>query len=291
MDGQKKSIEDLVRAMHRVRRPGSVGKADFDRGRRFCYKSVRGSFDHRPQGVRMKPLGIISGTVLLQGKGIFTDLREETIETEFGSATLFRSPEIVFIARHGTEPRRHILPHLINHKANLAAMKERGVREILGVHSTGALKRRLKPGTLVVPDDYILLGSGPTVVRDKATHIVPVLSAEIRRKWLEAARDCGVNCIDGGIYWQTAGPRFETRAEIAMMSQFADLVGMTMASEAVIAQELEIPYASFCSVDNFAHGLEDKALTLEKILWHARQNTEATLRVLTRYIERDRQPT
>ncbi|MDD4998616.1 MAG: hypothetical protein PHI99_10745, partial [Syntrophales bacterium] len=67
--------------------------------------------------------------------------------------------------------------------------------------------------------------------------------------------------------------------------------GMTMASEAVIAQELEIPYASFCSVDNFAHGLEDKALTLEKILWHARQNTEATLRVLTRYIERDRQPT
>ena len=89
----------------------------------------------------MKPLGIISGTVLLQGKGIFTDLREETIETEFGSATLFRSPEIVFIARHGTEPRRHILPHLINHKANLAAMKERGVREILGIHSTGALKR------------------------------------------------------------------------------------------------------------------------------------------------------
>ena len=235
----------------------------------------------------MKPLGIISGTVLLQGKGIFADLREETVETEFGRAALFCSAGIVFIARHGTEPRRHILPHLINHKANLTALKRRGVREILGVHSTGALKRRLKPGMLVVPDDYILLGAGPTVVREKATHIVPVLSPDVRRKWLEAARDCDLDCVDGGIYWQTVGPRLETRAEIAMISQFADLVGMTMASEAVIAQELEIPYASLCSVDNFAHGLEEKALTLEKILWHTRHNAEATLRVLTRYIERD----
>jgi 5'-methylthioadenosine phosphorylase len=237
----------------------------------------------------MKPLGIISGTVLLKGKGIFADLREETVETEFGRTTLFCSTDIIFIARHGTDPHRHILPHLINHEANLTALKGFGVREILGVHSTGALNRRLKPGMLVVPDDYILPGAGPTVIREKATHIVPVLSADVRRKWLEAARDCNLDCVDGGIYWQTAGPRFETRAEIAMISQFADLVGMTMASEAVIAQELEIPYASLCSVDNFAHGLEEKAFTLEKILWHARHNAEATLRVLTRYIQRDTQ--
>jgi 5'-methylthioadenosine phosphorylase len=235
----------------------------------------------------MKPLGIISGTVLLQGKGIFADLREEMVETEFGRAALFCSANIIFIARHGTEPHRHILPHLINHKANLTALKRLGVREILGVHSTGALKRRLKPGMLVVPDDYILLGAGPTVVREKATHIVPVLSEDVRRKWLEAVRDCDLDCVDGGIYWQTVGPRFETRAEIAMISKFADLVGMTMASEAVIAQELEIPYASLCSVDNFAHGLEEKALTLEKILRHARHNAESILRILTRYIERD----
>ena len=234
----------------------------------------------------MKPLGIISGTLLLQGKGIFADLREETVETDFGRATVFCSADIVFIARHGTDPHRHILPHLINHPANLTALKKLGVREILGVHSTGALKRRLKPGMLVVPDDYILPRPGPRS-SGKKPHIVPVLSAEVRRKWLEAARDCALDCIDGGIYWQTAGPRLETRAEIAMISQFADLVGMTMASEAIIAQELEIPYASLCSVDNFAHGLEEKALTMEKILWHARHNAESILRILTRYIERD----
>lgn len=235
----------------------------------------------------MKPLGIISGTVLLQGKGIFSGLREETIATEFGPSTVFRSADIAFIARHGTDPSRHVLPHRINHEANLAALKSLGVREIAAIHSTGALKRRLKPGTLVVPDDYILLGKGPTVARDRAMHIVPVLNEKIRRKWLEAAGDSALRCVDGGIYWQSAGPRFETRAEIAMISQFADLVGMTMASEAVVAQELEIPYASLCSVDNYAHGLMKTPLDAGEVSRRAQQSAESVLRILNRYVERD----
>jgi 5'-methylthioadenosine phosphorylase len=140
---------------------------------------------------------------------------------------------------------------------------------------------------LVVPDDYIVPAGGPTIVRENSAHIVPALSAEVRRKWLEAVRNCDLDCVDGGIYWQTVGPRFETRAEIAMISQFADLVGMTMASEAIITQELEIPFAPLCSVDNYANGLEEKELTMEKILRHARHNAEAILRILTQYIETD----
>ncbi len=233
----------------------------------------------------MKPLGVISGTVLLRGKGLFSGLREETVETEFGRATVFHSPDIVFIARHGTDRRRHLLPHLIDHASNLAALKNLGVREIVGVHSTGSVKRRLKPGMLVVPDDYILLGPGPTAVREKAAHIVPVLNAQVRQKLLQAARDAAIDCVDGGIYWQTAGPRFETRAEIAMISRFADLVGMTMASEAAIAQELDLPFASLCSVDNYGHGLVKKALTLEEVLASAQKNAESILRFLTKYVE------
>jgi 5'-methylthioadenosine phosphorylase len=239
----------------------------------------------------MKPLGIISGTVPLHGKGIFADLCEEKVETAFGPATLYRNADIVFLPRHGTDPGCHILPHRINHEANLTALKESGVREVVGVHSTGSLKRHRQPGMLVVPDDYILLGAGPTVIRNQATHIVPVLSAEVRRKLLAAARDCGINCVDGGIYWQTHGPRFETCAEIAMISQFADLVGMTMAGEAALAQELSLPFASLCTVDNFAHGLVEQALTMETVIEYARRNAEATLRILTRYIECDAHPT
>jgi 5'-methylthioadenosine phosphorylase len=234
----------------------------------------------------MKSLGIISGTVFLQGKGIFADLSEERLETPFGPALVLRSSEVAFVPRHGTDPRCHILPHLINHQANLLALKELGVGEVIGVNSTGSLKRRLKPGMLVVPDDYLMPTPGPTAIRKKPVHITPVLHGETRRKLLAATRESGVDVIDGGIYWQTAGPRLETRAEIAMMAQFADIVGMTMASEAIIAQELEIPYASLCSVDNFAHGLEDKELTMEKILWHARRNAETILRILGSYLER-----
>jgi 5'-methylthioadenosine phosphorylase len=232
----------------------------------------------------MKPLGIISGTVFLQGMGIFADLREETRETQFGLALVLRSADVAFIPRHGKDPHHHILPHLINHQANLQALKDLGVEQILGVNSTGSLKRRLKPGMIIVPDDYLMLATGPTVAREKPVHITPALNAEVRRRLLEAARGCAIEVIDGGTYWQTAGPRFETRAEIAMISTFADLVGMTMASEAIIAQELDLPYASLCSVDNYAHGLEDKELNMEKVLWHARRNAETILRILTGYL-------
>ena len=233
----------------------------------------------------MQPLGIISGTLFLHGQTHFADLREETVDTAYGPALALRSAEIVFIPRHGNDPRRHILPHLINHPANLLAMKELGVREIIGIHSTGSLKRRIKPGTLVVPDDYLMPTPGPTVIDNAPVHIVPVLNDQVRQKLLKAARGAG-DINDGGIYWQTAGPRLETRAEIAMMSRFADLVGMTMASEAIIAQELEIPFASLCSVDNFAHGIEDKekALTMEQIREHAQRNIEKISLILDRYI-------
>lgn len=231
----------------------------------------------------MQPLGIIAGTIALH-PSLFGDLEEEQVETAFGEATVFRSAEVVFIARHGKDPGCHILPHRINHRANLAALKALDVREVLGIHSTGSLKRRLRPGTLVVPDDYLMPSPGPTVITDQAVHITPALSEDVRRKCLQAARKCRCPVTDGGIYWQTAGPRLETRAEIAMMSRFADLVGMTMASEAILAQELSLPFASLCSVDNYAHGIETRGLTLERIHLQARRSSERILRILERYL-------
>jgi 5'-methylthioadenosine phosphorylase len=235
----------------------------------------------------MGKLGIISGTLALQGKGIFGELTEEIVETGFGAALVLHAPRLALIPRHGKDPHRHILPHRINHAANLTALKMLGVDEIIGIHSTGSLKKKLKPGAIVIPDDYILLYGGPTIFDSsdsKAVHITPVLHDEIRQKAIEAARRSGIDIIDGGVYWQTRGPRFETRAEIALMSRFADVVGMTMAAEAVIAQELEIPFASICSVDNFAHGIGEQKLTLESILWHARRNRETIIRIILKYL-------
>lgn len=236
----------------------------------------------------MGKLGIISGTLALQGKGIFGELTEEIVETDFGTVLVLHTPQLALIPRHGKDPRRHILPHRINHTANLTALKMLGVDEVIGINSTGSLKKELKPGAIVIPDDYILLDGGPTIFDSsdsKPVHITPVLHDGVRRKAIDAARLSGIDIVDNGVYWQTRGPRLETRAEIRFMSRFADVVGMTMASEAVIAQELEIPYASICSVDNFAHGIGEQKLTLEGILWHARRNRETIIQIILKYLE------
>jgi 5'-methylthioadenosine phosphorylase len=236
----------------------------------------------------LEPLGIISGIILLRGKGIFQNLEEKEIATEFGKVPVFLSDTIAFIPRHGKNPKKHILPHLINHQANLKALKDIGVKEVISVNSTGSLKKKLKPGMIVVPDDFIMFPGTPTTLHGKATHITPRLSSEVRQKWMEAAHDCAIKVVDGGVYWQTIGPRFETKAEIKMMSRFADLVGMTMANEAVISQELGLSYAALCSVDNYGHGLGEKELTIDEILQHSRKNADIILKIVTRYIERRR---
>ena len=130
---------------------------------------------------------------------------------------------IAFLPRHGGDPRRYIPPHRIDHPANFAALKSLGVREVIGINSTGSLKQALPPGVLVVPDDFIMLHPGPSVHSTPAAHVTPDLSGEVRRKWLAAAADCGIAAVDGGVYWQTAGPRFETKAEIRLMSRAAEI--------------------------------------------------------------------
>ena len=231
-------------------------------------------------------IGVISGTILLHRTGVSEDLTERIVENEFGKTLVLTSDTIAYIPRHGNNPKNYILPHLINHQANMQALKDLGVREVIGINSTGSLKENLQPGMLVVPDDFIMLSGGPTIFEKEATHITPSISETVRTKWIEAADDCSIDIIDEGIYWQTQGPRFETRAEIRLMTQFADLVGMTMASEAIIANEIGLPYASLCSVDNYAHGLIDKELTMDEIVYYARENTEAIKTIVTRYIER-----
>lgn len=231
----------------------------------------------------MEPLGIITGPAFFRRMEVFAPLEEKIVENEFGRATVFLSGSVVFVPRHGKDPRHYILPHLINHRANMKALKDLGVRETIGINSTGSLKRGLKPGALVVPHDFISLSGAPTVFIGKPVHITPAMNEALRQRLIDAVLDTGFDVFTEGIYWQTKGPRLETKAEIMMMSQFADLVGMTMASEAVTAGELEISYASLCSVDNYAHGLGEKELTMEEISQHAAGNVEAMIRIVKNY--------
>ena len=236
----------------------------------------------------MKPVGIISGTIPLHEENIFQDLKESTVETRFGNARVFFSEAVVFIPRHGMDARNNTPPHGINHQANLAALQAMGVEEVIGINSTGSLKKHMEPGIIVIPDDYISLAEIPTIFDDQAVHITPALNEKLRDRILRTARQLGIPVIEQGVYWQTPGPRLETRAEIRLMAQFAHIIGMTMASEATIAAELGLAYAAICSVDNYAHGLVDEPLTAETIIENARTNTRTILKIIDSYIRNER---
>jgi 5'-methylthioadenosine phosphorylase len=83
-----------------------------------------------------------------------------------------------------------------------------------------------------------------------------------------------VSLIDGGVYWQTVGPRFETAAEIRVIASHADVVGMTLAAECVVAGELGLPYAAICVVDNLANGVGEEPLSPEEVAAGAAANRE-----------------
>jgi 5'-methylthioadenosine phosphorylase len=227
----------------------------------------------------MKLSGLIAGTSF-QEEQSFDELVEKKVENEFGTAQVLCQKGLVYISRHGKGYPGQIPPHMINHKANLQAMKDLGVHEIISVNSTGSLKKEFEPGTLIVPDDYISLSDTPTIFDSEQRHIIPTLSGKVRQRIIKASEKLGIPLISKGTYWQTGGPRLETKAEIRMMSHYADIVGMTMASEAVIACELDLEYASICSVDNFGHGLAENPLTTEEIKENARKNASKILTII-----------
>ena len=232
----------------------------------------------------MSLIGVLSGSIIMEKSRLARGSQTRAVRTEFGDALAVVTDSVALILRHGHDPAKYILPHLINHRANLQALKDLGVSEVVGINSTGSLKKELTPGTIVIPDDFITLTATPTIHAGKAVHITPSLSESVRGKLIAAAREAGINAVERGVYWQVAGPRLETRAEIRMMAGVADVVGMTMVNEAVIAQEMGLSYASACSVDNFGHGLVEKPPGMEQIIAGTRKNAEAMIRLLEAYI-------
>lgn len=224
-------------------------------------------------------LGLIAGTVFY-GLDLFREARKETIQTEFGPAMILRTDRVVYIPRHGLDDKRYLLPHRINHPANMAALKSVGVHKVIGVNSSGSLQGSLPPGTITVPEDYIALND-PATAASGPLHITPGLSEPLRRALIEAGRRAGVPVRPGGVYWQSRGPRLETKAEIRFICNFADVIGMTLGSEATTAAELGLEYASLCSVDNYAHGLAKPPLSEEEIRQGARANSENMMKIFT----------
>ena len=230
-------------------------------------------------------LGVISSKLVMERSDLLKNSAAKLMKNKFGRASVLISDKIAWLLRHGSDPDNYILPHLINHRANLQALKELGATEIVGINSAGSLKKDLCPGMIVIPDDFITLTATPTIHQNSAVHITPSLDEKVRQKLIKAALGSKIKVVSKGTYWQTHGPRLETKAEIKMMANFADIVGMTMANEAVIALEMDLPYASVCSIDNFGNGLLKKPLSMKEIIAGTRKNADLMIRLLQSYLK------
>jgi purine nucleoside phosphorylase len=170
--------------------------------------------------------------------------------------------DAVLIPRHG-DP--YVQPHRIDHAANMRKLLDAGCDRVLALGSVGGLHRELDVGTFVCPDDFIALHAGRSAFDDRRSHVGPGFDAGWRVQVVEAwSRSAATPLRDGGVYWESIGPRFETRAEIRLIARHADVIGMTIASECVIAGELGLPYAAVCIVDNLANGVGERELTVEE---------------------------
>jgi 5'-methylthioadenosine phosphorylase len=207
-------------------------------------------------------LAVVGGHGIL-GTAFAAHASRVEMDTPDGHVALLDATDWVVIQRHGLD--EFVSAPYINHRAHLRALAELGCDHILGLASVGSLRRDLPVGTFVAPDDFIALHLGISFSRGDEGHQSPGFDPSWRRtvadRWAEHT---DVPLHDGGVYWQAIGPRFETRAEIRLIAGYADLVGMTVASECVLARELGLAYAGICVVDNLANGIGAAPLTMEE---------------------------
>jgi 5'-methylthioadenosine phosphorylase len=171
--------------------------------------------------------------------------------------------EIVALPRHGFD--RSVPAHLVDHRANIRALCELGCGRVLALGSVGTLRADLEVGSFVCPDDFYAPETAPSFYDNPRGHSVPGFDPEWRTVVLDAWRDDSeTELVDGGVYAQTIGPRFETPAEVRALARVADVVGMTIAAETVLAREASLAYAAVCSVDNLANGIAEEPLTVEE---------------------------
>jgi 5'-methylthioinosine phosphorylase len=170
----------------------------------------------------------------------------------------------VVLQRHGTDGYR--LPHLIDHAANLRSLVEAGCDRVLALSSVGSLDTGLPIGSVVCPDDFVALQLTISTRNDVSAHMPPGFDDAWRGEIVAAWEASGAGPLrDGAVYWQTNGPRFETPAEIRLIAPHADVVGMTVASECIVAAELGLRYAAVCMVDNLANGIGAQPLSTEDL--------------------------
>lgn len=225
------------------------------------------------------PIGVIGGTGLYDIADL-RDVQRVELETPFGppSDAILRGKldgrDLCFLPRHGVGHR--VLPHEINYRANIYALKKMGVQQVLSLSAVGSLQAEVAPGDIVVIDQFIdrtrgrrdsFFGDGVVGHVAFADPVCP----HLRQVVLQAAQGLAVKAHDGGTYVCMQGPAFSTRAESHLYRSWgAKVIGMTNLTEAKLAREAELCYVTI-------------ALATDYDCWHESEDdvsVEAVMQVL-----------
>ncbi|RJO67487.1 MAG: S-methyl-5'-thioadenosine phosphorylase [Myxococcales bacterium] len=236
-------------------------------------------------------IGIIGGSGLYQMAG-FVVRETKRLDTPFGEPSdayvigeLSGRP-VVFLPRHGQGHR--ISAPFVNYRANVFGMKLLGVEKILSVSAVGSLKEQYHPGHVVAVDQFIdRTKQRKSTFFDEAGLTAHILLAEpvcsgLAKTLFQAAKEAGAQAHEGGTYLCIEGPQLSTKAESFLYRSWgADVIGMTNATEARLAREAEICYATIALVTDYDCWREsEEAFSAEKIVATFKQNVEAAQKIL-----------
>jgi len=239
-------------------------------------------------------IGIIGGTGLYDPK-LLKNIQEIEVNTPYGAPSDafiigdLSGRQVAFLARHG---RKHtIRPTDVNSRANMYAFKKLGVEQVLAVSTVGSLKEEYKPGEIAFVDQFIdrtTKREQSFYTQDRVCHIsvADPMCQQMRKVLIDVAKDAKIFAHPTATYVCIEGPRFSTRAESRMYQQWgADLIGMTLVPECVLAREAELCYASIATVTDY-DCWKDHPVTTEEIITTMRANIEKVKTLLTKTIEK-----
>src|ERR1700736_623185 len=242
-------------------------------------------------------IGIIGGSGLYHIEG-FSNLAEHKIDTPFGAPSdsivggRMHGRQIYFLPRHGRGHR--LLPHELNHRANIYALRSLNVRWIICVTAVGSLQELYAPRDVLLPSqffdrtsqraDHTFFGDGI------AAHVgfADPISAGLRNILAESARAIGVTVHNGGTYVNMDGPAFSTRAESELNRRHGfDVIGMTNVPEAKLAREAEIALATIAMITDYdCWKVEEEPVSAQTVFEHLIANAETAKKILAELIPR-----
>ena len=242
-------------------------------------------------------IGIIGGSGLYEVEQL-RDATELKIETPFGSPSdaliggKISGRQVYFLPRHGRGHR--ILPHELNHRANIYALRSLNVRWIIAVTAVGSLQEKYKPRDILLPSQFYdragLRATHTFFGEGIVAHIsfAEPISLQLRNLLAECAKKTGVAVHNGGTYVNMDGPAFSTRAESELNRRHGfDVIGMTNLPEAKLAREAEIALATLAMITDYdCWKVDEEPVSAQTVFDHLTANAEAAKKVLLEAIPR-----